>query len=134
MDDTLTAEQWVMVVPKCEEAVKCTPSKSDQYFVKKHGCQKEVKTLLCAAFDKIFAETGHVVTFWDDFAMNVTHKLGLTYRELTSGNVEKYNEAQLQQMVLNPMTRELSEAACIIPNICDEAIKTDYLFCKMIFR
>ena len=41
--------------------------------------------------------------------------------------MEKYNEAQLQQMVLNPMMRELSKAACIIPNICDEAIKTDYL-------
>lgn len=85
MDDTLTANQWVMVVPKCEEAVKCNPPKSDQYFVKKHGCQKEVKKLLRAAFDKIFAKTGHVVTFWDDFAMNVTHKLGLTYREITSG-------------------------------------------------
>ena len=129
MDDRLTANQWVMIVPKCEEAVKCIPSKSDKYFVKKHGCQKEVKKLLCAAFDKLFAETEHVVTFWDDFAMNVTHKLGLRYRsrEIASGKMEKYNEAQLQQIVLNPMMRELSEAACIIPNICDEAIKTDYL-------
>jgi hypothetical protein len=116
-----------MVVPKYKEAVKCTPSKSDQYFIKKPGCQKEVKDHLRAAFDKIFAETAHVMTFWDDFAMNVTHKLGLTYRELTNGKMEKYNEAQLQQMVLNPLMREISKAACIIPNISDEAIKTDFL-------
>jgi hypothetical protein len=38
--------------------------------------------------------------------------------------MEKYNEAQLQQMVLNPLIRE---PACIIPNISDEAIKTDIL-------
>ena len=53
---------------------------------------------ICAAFDKLFGRTGHVVTFWDDFAMNVTHKLGLTYREIASGKMEKYNEAQLQQI------------------------------------
>jgi hypothetical protein len=41
--------------------------------------------------------------------------------------MEKYNEAQLQQLVLIPMMRELSKAACIIPNISDEAIKTDFL-------
>jgi hypothetical protein len=125
-DDTLTTNQWVMVVPKCKEAVECTPSNSDQYFVKKPGCKEEVKELR-NAFEKVFAKTGHVITFWDDFALNVTHKLGLTYRELTNGKVEKYNEAQLQQLVLNPLMRELSKAACIIPNISDEAIKTDFL-------
>ena len=69
------------------------------------------------------------MTFWNYFAMNITHKLGLTYRELANGRMEKYNEAQLQQMVLNPLMRELSKAACIIPNniISDEAIKTDFL-------
>jgi hypothetical protein len=125
VDDAVTANQWVMVVPKCKEAVKCTPSNSDQYFVKKPGCPKEVGELR-SAFEKIFAKTGHVMTFWDDFALNVTHKLGLTYRELTNGKMEKYNEAQLQQMVLNPMMRELSKAVCIIPNISEEAIKTDF--------
>jgi hypothetical protein len=123
----LMPTQWTVIVPKCKKGVECTPSNSDQYFVRKSGCQKEVQKLLRDAFDKIFAETGHVMTFWDDFAMNVTHKLGLTYRELTNGKMEKYNEAQLQQMVLNPMMRELSKAACIIPNISDEAIKTDFL-------
>ena len=58
--------------------------------------------------------------------MLATHKLGLTYRELANGKIEKYNEAQLQQMVLNPLMRELSKAACIIPNISDEVIK-DFL-------
>ncbi len=85
VDDAITANQWTMVVPKCEKAVECTPSDSDQYFLRKPGCQKEVKKLLRDAFDKIFAAKGHVMTFWDDFAMNVTHKLGLTYRELTNG-------------------------------------------------
>ena len=126
VDDTLMKNQWVMIVPKCEEAVKCTPSKSDKYFVKQPGCQSKVKKFLGDAFDKVFAETGHVMTFWDDFAMNVTHKLGMTYRELADGKMENYNEAQLQQMVLNPLMRELSKAACIIPNISDEAIKTDF--------
>jgi hypothetical protein len=48
MDDVLKANQWVMVVPKCKEAVKCTPSNSNQYFIKKPGCQKEVKDHLRA--------------------------------------------------------------------------------------
>ena len=34
VDDTLMTDQWVMIVPKCKEAVKCTPSNSDQYFKK----------------------------------------------------------------------------------------------------
>ena len=129
VDAALTANQWVMIVPKFKKAVKCTPSNSHQYFIKEPGYQNEVKKLLHDAFDKIFAETGYVMTFWDDFAMNdvVTHKLGLTYRELANGKMEKYNEAQLQQMVLNPLMRELSKAACIIPNISNEAIKTDFL-------
>ena len=127
VDDTLMKNQWVMIVPKCEEAVECTPSNSDQYFIKQPGCQNKVKKCLGDAFDEVFAETGHVMTFWDDFAMNITHKLDLTYRELANGKMEKYSEAQLQQMVLNPLMRELSKAACIILNISDEAIKTDFL-------
>ena len=127
VDDAVTDDQWVMIIPKCVEAVKCTPSNSDQHFLKISGCSKEVKQLLHNAFDKVFAETGHVMTYWDDFTMNVTHKLGLTYRELTNGKIEKYSEAQLQQMVLNPLMRELSKAASIIPNISDEVIKTDFL-------
>ena len=86
MDDTVMKNQREMIVPKCEEAVKnsCTPSNSDQYFVKQPGCQNEVKKFVGDAFDEVFTETGHVMTFWDDFAMNVTHKVGLTYRELAT--------------------------------------------------
>ena len=129
VDDSLRLNnnQWVMIVPKCKEAGECTHSNSSQYFVKQPGCQNEVKKILGDAFDKVFTETGHVMTFWDDFAMNIIHKLGLTYRELANGKMEKYSEAQLQQMVLNPLMRELSKAACIIPNISNEAIKTDFL-------
>lgn len=126
-EDPLIANQWVMIVPKRKEAVKCTPSNSDQHFIKICGCKKDVKKLLSNAFDKIFEKTGHVTTFWNDFALNVTHKLGLTYRELTNGKIEKYTEAQLQQMVLNPLMKELSNAASIIPNVSDEVIKTDFL-------
>ena len=60
VDAALTANQWVMIVPKCKDAVKCTPSNSDQYFIKQPGCQKEVKKNLGDAFDKVFAEIGHV--------------------------------------------------------------------------
>ena len=122
--DAIVEKQWVMLVPKCEEAVKCTPSDSDRYFLKIYGCQQEVKRLLSCAFDNIFVKKGHVMTYWDDLAMNVIHKLGLTYRDLTNGKLEKYSEAQLQQMILNPMIREISKAASIIPEIKHEVIKT----------
>ena len=128
--DEKLENQWVKIVPKCEEAVKCTPSNSDVYFLKNYGCENGVREFLGKAFDDIFARNGHVATFWDDFEMNITQKLGLTYRELaheSSRKLEKYSEAQLQQMVLNPLIRELSKAPSIIPNISDEVIKTDFL-------
>lgn len=127
LDDATVEKQWVMLIPKCEKAVMCTPSDSDGYFFKVYGRQQEVKQLLSNAFDKIFAKTGHVMTYWDDFAMNVIHKLGLTYRDLTNGKLDQYSEAQLQQIVLNPMIREISKAASIIPEIKQEVIKTDFL-------
>ena len=58
--------------------------------------------------------------------MNVIHKPGLTYRDLTNGKLEKYSEALLQQMILNPMIREISKAASIIPEI-KQVIKTHFL-------
>ena len=122
--------QWFKIVPKCEEAVKCAPSDSNKYFSKIYGCEKEVKEFLGKEFDKIFDKKGHVATYWEDFEMNITQKLGLTYRELarrSNGKLEKYSEAQLQQMVLNPLIRELSKAPSIIPSISDEIIKTDFL-------
>ena len=63
LDDATVEKQWVTLVPKCEEAVKCTPSDSDWYFLKIYGRQQEVKRLLSCAFDTIFAKKGHVMTY-----------------------------------------------------------------------
>ena len=127
--DATLEKQWFTIVPKHKAATECAPSNSDQHFMKIYGCQNEVKEFLGKAFDNIFAKKGHVASFWEDFEMSITHKLGLTYRELacqSNGKLEKYSEAQLQQMVLNPLIRELSKAVSIIPNISDETIKTDF--------
>ena len=46
-------------------------------------------------------------TFWEDFSFNVTHKLGLTYREVQKRKGMKlYSEAKLQQSILNPILHE----------------------------
>ena len=93
-------KQWCRVVPKDEKALDCTPSNSDKWYSKKmSGCDIDVKNHLKKAFMKIFTKRGHVESFWDDFTLNITHKLGLTYRKVhrLCGNLASYSEAQLQQ-------------------------------------
>ena len=78
----------------------------------------------------MFTKQGHVESFWDDFTLNITHRLGLTYRKARrlNGNLASYSEAQLQQNNLNPILMEVSKAASIIPDIENETIKQTLSF------
>ena len=121
--------QWCTVVPKTKEALDCTPSDSSKHYFTGQGCTKNVKDHLRKSFETIFIGRGHVDTFWEDFTLNVTHKLGLTYREVQklNGSLKKYNEAKLKHCIINPILREVSKAASIIPDIKDETIKTNFV-------
>ena len=122
-------DQWCTVVPKDKDGLVCTPSDSNKYYSLSGGCKENVKDHLRKSFKKIFTDRGHVETFWEDFTLTVTHKLGLTYREVQkmSGSLSSYSEAKLQQCIINPILKEVSKAASIIPDIKDETIKTDFL-------
>ena len=126
---TSTPSQWCTVLPKCNRSLECTPSNSTEHFSLIPGCEEEVKELLKTSFEKMFTNRGHVETFWEDFTLRVTHKLGLTYREVQkrNGTLSSYSEAKLQQCILNPILREVSKAACIIPYLKEHSIKTDFL-------
>ena len=120
--------QWCTVVPKGENSFECTPSHSSKDYTTTKGCDEAVKRYLHESFEKVFTENGHVGTFWEDFSFNVTHKLGLTYREVQKMNGMKlYSEAKLQQSILNPILKEVSGAICIIPNEKGETLKADFL-------
>ena len=126
---TSTPTQWCAVVPKCNRSLDCTPSNSAEHFSLIPGYEEEVKYLLKTSFEKMFTNRGHVETFWEDFTLRVTHKLGLTYREVQkrNGTLSLYSEAKLQQCILNPILKEVSKAACIIPELKDQSIRTDFL-------
>ena len=120
--------QWCRCIPKDKESLKCTPSSSEKSYSTKLGCERKVKDYLKKAFEKVFIRKGNVESFWDDFILNVTHKLGLTYRKarMLKVTLPSYSEAQLQQNILNPLLKEVSKAASIIPDIEEETIKTDF--------
>ena len=118
--------QWCRVIPNNKDSLKCTPSASDKYYRVIAGCDEVVKTKLRKSFEKVFIEHGHVETFWEDFALNVTHKLRLTYREVQKIN-GMYSEAKLQQSILNPILKEVSGATCIIPGTKIETLRSDFL-------
>ena len=120
--------QWCRCIPKDKESLNCMPSSSEKWYSPKLGCEWKVKDYLKKAFEKVFTRRGHVESFWDDFILNVTHKLGLTYRKARMLKVAlpSYSEAQLQQNILNPLLKEVSKAASIIPDIEEETIKTDF--------
>ena len=123
--------QWCRLVPKGKKSLECcTPSNSSTWYsMNPSGCEKDVKDYLKKAFEKIFMKRGHADSFWDEFTLNVTHKLGLTYRKTRrlNGTLASYSEAQLQQNILNPILKEVSNAASIIPDIEHETIKTDFI-------
>ena len=120
--------QWCRCIPKNKESLNCTPSNSEALYSRKFGCEESIKDYLVKAFEKIFTQKGHVDSFWDDFILNVTHKLGLTHSKACrlKDTLPSYSEAQLQQTILNPLLKEVSKAASIIPDIEDETIKTDF--------
>ena len=121
--------QWCTVEPSGDEkSFECTPSNSDKFYKLTSRCDKAVKICLHESFMKVFDEHAQVDTFWEDFSLNVTHKLGLTYRETRKLNGMKlYSEAKLQQSILNPILEEVSGAICIIPNVKGETLKADFL-------
>ena len=121
--------QWCTVVPSEDEnSFECTPSNSDKFYTLISRCDETVKKHLYESFKKVFDEQAHVDTFWEDFSLNVTHKLGLTYRDVQKVNGMKlYSEAKLQQSILNPILENVSEAICIIPNVKGETLKADFL-------
>lgn len=120
--------QWCTLVPTDENWRDCKPSDSHKYYTRIPGCEEDVRGFLKTSFEKIFSDTGHVETFWEDFSMNITHKLGLTYREVQklNGRHSSYSEAQLRHKILHPIMDEVSKATSIIPNIKDETINIHY--------
>ena len=120
--------QWCTVVPKGENSFKCTPSNSNKFYNLIPRCDEAVKTHLRESFKKVFGGNGIVRTFWEDFSFNITHKLGLTYREVQKMNgMKSYSEVKLQQGILNPILKEVSGAICIIPNMKGKTLKADFL-------
>ena len=119
--------QWCTLTPKDMEFLDCAPSQSNKHYLQEESCEKEVKEFLQAPFEKIFTQAGHVETFWEDFSINLNHKLGLTYREAQKMDGKLYNEAKLKHDILHPIFKEVSKAACIIPNLKDETVTTHYL-------
>ena len=120
--------QWCTVIPKGENSFEHTPSNSDTYYTLISGCDETAKKCLHDSFKKVFDEQAHVGTFWEEFSLNVTHKLGLTYKEVQKLNGMKlYSEAKLQQSILNPILKEVSGTICIIPNVKGEMLKADFL-------
>ena len=120
------ATQWCSVVPNDIDSLTHTPSDSYRCYSISPGCDEVVKSYLSESFEKVFTEQGNVETFWEDFALNVTHKLGLTYREVQKMKTT-YTETKLQQSILNPILKEVSGAVSIIPNIKGETLKADFL-------
>lgn len=123
------SSQWCTVVPKEIGSLTCTPSDSHSHYQLSFDSDNEVKEYLGKEFKEIFTQQGHVETYWVDFAINVTHKLGLTYREVQqkNGTFRSYSEAKLQQCILNPILKEVSGAACTIFSMKGETLKTDFL-------
>lgn len=121
--------QWCTLVPNDEQSLECKPSDSSKHYTKNPGGEEDVRCYLHRSFEQIFSERGHVETFWMDFSMDVTHKLGLTYREAhkLNGTASSYSEVKLRHCILHPILKEVSKATCIIPDIKDETIKIDYL-------
>lgn len=121
--------QWFTVVPKDNHSLSCPPSQSKRYYLNDKGCNKEVVEHLAKSFEKIFKERAHVESYWEYFTLNVTHKLGLTFREIQriSAMLPTYNEAQLRHAVLNPILKEVSRVAYVIPDIKYETVNITFL-------
>ena len=119
--------QWCTLTPKNETFLDCAPSQSSTYYLQEEGCEDNVKEYLQKSFDKIFTATGNVETFWESFTMELNHKLGLTYRKVKKMDGKLYNEAKLKHDILHPILKEVSKAACIIPFLESESIKTHYI-------
>ena len=119
--------QWCTLTPKDMEFLECAPSQSNKHYLQEESCEKEIKEFLQAPFEEIFTRAGHVETFWEDFSINLNHKLGLTYREAHRMDGKPYNEAKLKNDILHPIFKEVSKAACIIPNLRDETVTTHYV-------
>ena len=117
--------QWCTLTPKDMKSLDCTPSHSSTFYLTEDGCEQEVKTHLEEGFDKIFTDVGHMQTFWEDFSMNLSHKLGLTYREAQKMDGTTYNEAKLKYGILHPILTEVSKAACIHPKFEGKTIKNE---------
>ena len=120
---------WYTVIPKNVKSLKCTPSESDTCYSISEGCEKDVKDCLGRYFSEVFTNRAHVESFWLDFSMNLTHRLGLTYRETQkmNGTMSSYSEAKLRHHILNPILKEVSKAANYVPKIMHETIQIDYL-------
>ena len=125
----INLNMWFTVVPKNISSLSCTPSDSSKFYLVSQGCDKEVVELLGKSFEKIFTARAHVQNYWEDFTLNVTHKLGLTYREIQRMNatLSSYSEARLRHAILNPILKEVSRAAYIIPDLKDETVNTKFL-------
>lgn len=123
------ANQWCVLTPKDGiDSLDCAPSSSAAQYDRVIGCEDEVKEHLKKAFDKIFSSGAHVHNYWEEFSLNVTHRLGLTYRETKRMDSESYNEAKLKHNVLHPILKAVSKAACIIPNqFAGHSVITDYI-------
>ena len=72
--------QWCTVMPKDKDGLDCIPSDLNKYYSKSRECKENVKGYLGKSFEMIFNDRGHVD--WEDFTLNVYHKLGLTYRKV----------------------------------------------------
>ena len=125
----LTMKQWCTVIPKDMESLECTPSLSSKWYSRSDGCDENLRDYLGESFEQVFVETAHSESLWQDFSMNVTHKLGLTYREIKkmNGSMSSYSEAKLRHSILHPILKGVSMAVSIIPGIKHETIKIDYL-------
>ena len=111
------------------KSLDCAPSQSNVHYLQEEGCEDKVKGFLHDQFENIFTDAGHVESFWEDFSTNLSHKLGLTYRETQKMDDRKpYNEAKLKHGILHPIFTEVSKAACIIPSLKGgETVKTNYV-------
>ena len=121
--------QWFTVLPKNKASLSCTPSESSKFYLMSQGCDKEVVEHLGQSFEKIFSARAHVQNYWEDFTLTVTHKLGLTYREIQrmSATLSSYSEARLRHAILNPVLKEVSRATYIVPDLKDETVNTEFL-------
>lgn len=99
--------QWSTVTPKNIESLDCAPSMSSTSYFVEDGCEDEVRLYLEEEFDGVFTDVGHVHTFWKDFSMNLSYKLGLTYREIPKMD-PTYNEAKLKHHILHPILKRKS--------------------------